>query len=139
MFVTNTGNDTIVKIEVDASFNPGTPKVFVNSINGADGLIIDNADNLWVAANQADEIVVVDPTGRAIASSGISTASIRGHGAGPAVSGESRLQRRLRLRDEPGARSQGRSRRSAAVDSAWAAAVTRFNVARIRAQIPPVR
>ncbi len=70
MFVANTGNDTIVKIPVDASFNPGTPTVFVNSINGADGLIIDDADNLWVAANQADEIVVVDPTGRAIAKLG---------------------------------------------------------------------
>ena len=41
--------------------------VFVNSINGADGLIIDKDDNLWVAANQANEIVVVDKTGRAIA------------------------------------------------------------------------
>src|SRR2546422_3551486 len=39
-----------------------TPTVFVNSINGADGLILDEHDNLWVAANQADEIVVVDPT-----------------------------------------------------------------------------
>jgi len=36
----------------------------VNSINGADGLIIDEHDNLGVAANQADEIVVLDPTGR---------------------------------------------------------------------------
>ena len=44
--------------------------IFVNSINGADGLIIDKDDNLWVAANQANEIVVVDKTGRAIAKLG---------------------------------------------------------------------
>ena len=36
LFVANTGNDTIVKIPV-AGGNPGQPKVFVNSINGADG------------------------------------------------------------------------------------------------------
>ena len=37
MFVANTGNDTIVQIPV-TSGNPGTPAVFTNSINGADGL-----------------------------------------------------------------------------------------------------
>ena len=42
------------------------PAVFVNSINGADGPIIDGDDNIWVAANQADEIVVLDPTGKLI-------------------------------------------------------------------------
>ncbi len=69
LFVTNTGNDTIVKIPVAAG-TAGPPAVFVNSINGADGLVIDSNDNLWVAANQADEIVVVDPTGKAIAKLG---------------------------------------------------------------------
>jgi hypothetical protein len=69
LFVTNTGNDTIVKIPVTAGA-AGTPAVFVNSINGADGLVIDSSDNLWVAANQGDEIVVVDPTGKAIAKLG---------------------------------------------------------------------
>ena len=49
---------------------PGTPAIFVNSINGADGLVIDSDDNLWVAANQSDEIVVVDKTGKVIAKLG---------------------------------------------------------------------
>jgi sugar lactone lactonase YvrE len=66
LFVANTGNDTIVAIPV-AGGTPGTPTVFVNSINGADGLILDNDDNLWVAANQADQITVLDPTGKLIA------------------------------------------------------------------------
>lgn len=69
LFVANTGNDTIVKIPV-ANGAAGTPEVFVNSINGADGLIIDDNDDLWVAANQADEIVVVDPSGRLLAKLG---------------------------------------------------------------------
>jgi sugar lactone lactonase YvrE len=39
-------------------------------INGADGLILDRNDNIWVAANQSDEIVVLDPSGKAIAKLG---------------------------------------------------------------------
>ena len=31
---------------------------------------LDSSDNIWAAANQADEIVVVDPTGKAIAKLG---------------------------------------------------------------------
>ena len=61
--------DWIVRIPVTGG-SPGTPEVFTNSINGADGLVLDDDDNLWVAANQADEIVVVDPTGKAIAKLG---------------------------------------------------------------------
>ena len=69
LFVANTGNDTIVQIPVSGG-TPGTPAIFVNSINGADGLVIDSDDNLWVAANQSDEIVVVDKTGKVIAKLG---------------------------------------------------------------------
>jgi sugar lactone lactonase YvrE len=69
LFVANTGNDTIVKIPVTGG-TPGTPAVFVNSINGADGLILDDHDQLWVAANQSDEIVVLDQTGKVIAKLG---------------------------------------------------------------------
>ncbi len=63
LFVANTGNDTVVRIPLPGgpSGTPGAPEVFVNSINGADGLMLDADDNLWVAANQADEIVVVNP------------------------------------------------------------------------------
>jgi hypothetical protein len=44
--------------------------VFTNSINGADGLLVDRHDNVWVCANQSDEIVVVDKTGKAISKLG---------------------------------------------------------------------
>jgi sugar lactone lactonase YvrE len=66
LFVANTGNDQIIKVPVSGGA-AGTPDVFVNSINGADGLIIDEHDNIWVAANQSDQIVVVDKTGKLIA------------------------------------------------------------------------
>lgn len=69
LYVANTGNDTIVQIPVSGG-NPGAPAVFTNSINGADGLILDDQDNLWVCANQSDEIVVVDSTGKVIAKLG---------------------------------------------------------------------
>jgi DNA-binding beta-propeller fold protein YncE len=69
LFVANTGNDSIVQI-VNNGATGGVASLFTNSINGADGLIIDENDNLWVCANQSDEIVVVDPTGKAIAKLG---------------------------------------------------------------------
>jgi sugar lactone lactonase YvrE len=69
LFVANTANDQIIKIPVTAG-SPGTPEIFVNSINGADGLIVDNQDNIWVAANQSDKIVVIDKTGKLISQFG---------------------------------------------------------------------
>jgi sugar lactone lactonase YvrE len=69
LFVANTANDTIVRIPNKGGV-AGTPAVFTNSINGADGLFLDGQDNIWVCANQSDEIVVVDKTGKAISKLG---------------------------------------------------------------------
>jgi sugar lactone lactonase YvrE len=73
LFVANTANDTIVKIPVTGQhLEPGTPEVFVNRAGGGpDGIIIDEEDNLWIACNQSDEIMVIEPTqGRVIAKLG---------------------------------------------------------------------
>ena len=73
LFVANTASDTIVKIPVNGpTFEPGTPEVFVNRIGGGpDGLIIDEHDNLWIACNQSNEILVLEPThGQVIAKLG---------------------------------------------------------------------
>src|SRR5438128_10966885 len=74
MLVANTANDQIITIPVanGQTSNPvaGQPAVLVNSINGADGIAIDADDNIWVAANQEDEIVVIDPTGKVLAKLG---------------------------------------------------------------------
>jgi sugar lactone lactonase YvrE len=138
LFVANTANDTVVQIPVS---NPDNSSVFVHSINGADGLIIDEDDNLWVAANQADEIVVVNPSGRAIAKLGdFSGLDPKGAPNGllfPAGLVFSRgflyvtnLSLDLRVAVAPDVM---------AVDSQWAAEVKRHTVARISAKIPPVQ
>lgn len=140
LFVANTGNDTIVRIPLPSGPNgmPGAPEVFVNSINGADGLIIDDSDNLWVAANQADEIVVVDPTGRVIAKLGdFDGIDRQGSPVGLLFPASlvlvnhflyvTNLSLDLRLFNAP------------AVDSQWAAQVTRHTIARIPAHLPPLR
>src|SRR5207247_11343015 len=69
LFVANTGNDTVVRI-AKVGDNAGDATVFTNSINGADGLFLDQHDNVWVCENQADEIVVTDKTGKVIAKLG---------------------------------------------------------------------
>ena len=141
LFVANTGNDTIVRIPLPngPSGAPGTPEVFVNSINGADGLIIDAADNLWVAANQADEIVVVNPTGRVIAKLG-DFDGIDRHGAAVGLLFPASL---VMVNNFIYVTNLALDLRNfglpQAVDSQWAAEVTRYTIARIHAHLPPVR
>jgi sugar lactone lactonase YvrE len=65
LYVANTGNDTVVQI-VNNGATGGATTVLTNSINGADGLIVDENDNIWVCANQGDEIVIIDNTGKVI-------------------------------------------------------------------------
>lgn len=141
LFVANTGNDTIVRIPLPGgpSGAPGTPEVFVHSINGADGVAIDAANNLWVAANQADEIVVLDPTGRVIAKLGDFDGIDRNGApvgllfpASLVIVGDfvyvTNLSLDLRVFQLP-----------QTVDSQWTAQVTRHTIARIHAHLPPVR
>jgi len=44
--------------------------VFAESINGADGVAFDTQGRLWVAANQADELVALNAQGRVVAKRG---------------------------------------------------------------------
>lgn len=138
LFVANTGNDTVVRIPVSPNRTAGAPEVFVNSINGADGLIIDAQDNLWVAANQADEIVVVNPSGRVIAKLGdfggidaggapiglLFPASLVRRGGSIFITNLS-LDLRLFGLAQP-------------VDAQWAAQVTKHTISKINATIPAV-
>jgi len=138
LFVANTGNDTVVRIPVSSAGVPGTPAVFVNSVNGADGLILDHDDNLWIVANQADEIVVVDPSGRVIAKLG-DFDGIDRDGAPRGLLFPASLVRvgdwiyvtnlalDLRLFGLP-----------ETVDSQWAADTRRYTVARLPARIPRI-
>ncbi len=110
--------------------------VFANSVNGADGLVVDDDDDLWVAANQSDEIVVIDPTGEVVAKLGdfggaivdgapdqlLFPASLRFLGRDLVVTN---LALDLRLFDAS----------YTAVDSEWCAQVTRYTLSRIPAHI----
>lgn len=139
LFVANTGNDTIVQIPV-TNGTPGKPAVFVNSINGADGIAIDRHDNIWAAANQSDEIVVVSPTGKLIAKLGdFEGVDDRGlpHGllfpASPAFSADGEFLYVTNLALD--LRVFGLVQ---AVDSQWCAQVRHFTVSRIRTHFRPL-
>jgi len=144
LFVANTGNDTVVKIPVSGSpLVAGKPFVFVNSINGPDGLIIDIQDRIWVVANQADEIVVIEPTnGRVIAKLG-DFGGIGPDGAPNGLLFPASLVFRgnflfvTNLSLDLGAALADPSKRT--VDSPWAALVTTFTISRINAQLPPIQ
>lgn len=69
LFVGNTGDDTIIRIPVENG-DAGKPEVFINGVNGPDGMFVDEEDRLWVVANQSDEIVVFDKTGKVLAKLG---------------------------------------------------------------------
>jgi sugar lactone lactonase YvrE len=70
MFAMNTAYHSIIKIPVNSDGSAGTGVTFTTGLNAPDGVAVDGDDNLWVVANQGDEIVVVDPTGRVIAKRG---------------------------------------------------------------------
>ena len=64
LYIANTGDDRVLKlINLDTT---NDLSVFAESINGADGLTFDTKGRLWVAANQADEVVALSNTGRVI-------------------------------------------------------------------------
>ena len=69
LFVGNTGDDTIIRIPVESG-EAGKPEVFINGVNGPDGMFVDEEDRLWAVANQSDEIVVFDKTGKVLAKLG---------------------------------------------------------------------
>jgi hypothetical protein len=136
LFVTNTGDDSVVQIPV-SNGTAGTASVFAYSINGADGLAIDPSDNIWVVANQSDEIVVLDPTGKAIAKLGDfdgidNSGAVRGllFPASLVFSGNFVLVTNLVL----DLRLFGFS----TLDAQWAANVTRYTVSKINRALPPI-
>jgi sugar lactone lactonase YvrE len=136
LLIANTGDDTVITVPVAAG-QPGKPAVLAYSINGADGLIVDEFDNIWVAANQSDEIVVLDPAGKVIAKLGdFDGIDHQGAAVGllfPAsivASGNfvyiTNLALDTRLFGFP------------TIDAQWAAQVTSYTVSKINRHLPPV-
>lgn len=79
LYVANTGDDRVLRIPVLNNGNAGAVQIFAdgptinqrqhtnNALDGADGIAFDVDGNLYVAANQFDEIQVLSPNGRLIA------------------------------------------------------------------------
>ncbi len=136
LFVANTAMDTIVKVPVLAGGAAGEPAVFVNSVNGADGLVMDDDDDLWVVANQSDEIVVIDPAGRAIAKLGDFGGAIRdGAPVGLLFPASLRLVGDSLLVTNLSLDLRLFSPTFATIDSPWCAEVTRYTVSVLPARI----
>lgn len=61
LYVANTGDDRLLTLEISS----GNVGVFTESINGADGVTRNSVGNLVVAANQEDNVLILDgSTGR---------------------------------------------------------------------------
>ncbi len=76
LFIANTGDSRILKMDLATK----SISVFAESIHGADGIAFDGSGRLWVAANQADQVVALNEKGRVIARLG-EFQGIRGDGA----------------------------------------------------------
>jgi sugar lactone lactonase YvrE len=137
LFVANTADHNIVQVPVLSGGAAGTPQIFVTGLNAPDGLAIDSHDNLWVAANQEDDMVVVDPTGKVIAKLGdfdglTEDGVVRGllFPASPAFSKDGKflyvtnLALDLRVAGAP-----------LAVDSAWTDQVKHYSIAKMSTHI----
>jgi sugar lactone lactonase YvrE len=139
MYVANTAFHQIVQIPVNPNGTAGTASIFITGINAPDGIAVDRHDNLWVCANQEDDIIVVDKTGKVIAKLGDFN-GINEHGvvrgllfpASLAFSkdGETLYVSNLTLfLPYAGAKL--------AVDSAWTLKAKHYTVSKIPAVIPP--
>jgi len=60
LYVANTGNDTVLRLPLGPGGTATTVDIWAESINGADGIVFDASDRLWVCANQGDELVVLE-------------------------------------------------------------------------------
>jgi DNA-binding beta-propeller fold protein YncE len=70
MYVANTAFHQIIQIPVNHDGTAGTASILITGINAPDGIAVDDKGNLWVCANQQDEIDVIDKTGKVIAKRG---------------------------------------------------------------------
>ena len=69
LFIANTGDDRVLKLEMVSGLRKVT--VLAESLDGADGLVFDKRSGLlWVCTNQADEVVALNANGRPVAKLG---------------------------------------------------------------------
>jgi sugar lactone lactonase YvrE len=140
VLVANTAFHQIIQIPVNPDGSAGTASIFITGINAPDGIALDRDDNIWICANQEDDIIVIDKTGKVIAKLG-DFGGIDEHGVArgfffPAslafgLDGKTLYVSNLELY-LPYAGAH------AAVDSPYALQVKHFTVSKVRAVIPPL-
>jgi sugar lactone lactonase YvrE len=139
LFVANTAFHQIIQIQVNRDGSAGPASIFITGINAPDGIMVDSDDNIWICANQEDEIVVVDKTGKVIAKlgdfRGIDPKGIVRGFLFPASLAFSKDGKTLYVSNLtlflPYAGAQ------AAIDSAWTLQVNGYTVSQLPAKIPP--
>jgi DNA-binding beta-propeller fold protein YncE len=140
LLVANTANRQILALTCcNAMGNAHHPTVFINGVNGPDGIAIDpDTRNIWVAANQSDEIVVIQPAiPRVIAKLGdFNGIDVLDPAAGTGTVRELLFPTSLAFGTPPGgqkmlyvANSAFESPRS--IDAEWANLITQFTVVQI--------
>ena len=141
MFVADTAFHQIIQIPVNNDGSAGAASIFVTGINAPDGIMIDANDNIWICANQEDEIVVIDKTGKVIAKlgdfygldqDGIAQGLLFPASLAFSNDGGTLYVSNLTL-FLPYAGAE------LAIDSAWTLQVKGYTVSKLRAIIPPFR
>jgi len=140
LFVANTAFHQIIQIPMNPNGTAGKASIFITGINAPDGIIVDRDDNIWICANQEDEIVVVDKTGKVIAKlgdfRGIDENGIARGLLFPASLAFSNDRSTLYVSNLtlflPFAGAQ------AAIDSDWTLQVKGYTVSQLPAKIPPL-
>jgi sugar lactone lactonase YvrE len=141
LFVANTAFHQIIQIPVKPDGSAGTASVFITGINAPDGIAIDRDENIWICANQEDDIVVIDKTGKVIAKlgdfNGFSKDGVARGLLFPASLAFSLDRKTLYVSNL--ALFLPFAGALAAVDSAWTLMAQHYTVSAIPAVIPPLK
>ena len=140
LFVANTAFHQIIRIPVNSNGTASAASIFITGINAPDGIAVDGNQNIWICANQEDEIVVADKTGKVIAKlgdfRGIDPKGIVRGFLFPASLAFSQDRSTLYVSNLtlflPYAGAQS------ATDSAWTLQVKGYTVSKLPAKIPPL-
>jgi hypothetical protein len=154
MYVANTAYHSIVEVPVTLNLDGsvsvvGNATVLTTGINAPDGIAVDSHDNLWVVANQQDEIDVINPN--VVTAQGTLAKVIAKRGDFQGIS-EDGTVRGLLFPASPAFSPDGKFIYSSnlalflpfagvpepAIDSPWTLQVKHYPIAKIRAVIPPL-
>jgi sugar lactone lactonase YvrE len=154
MYVANTAYHSIVEVPVtlnaDGSVSVvGQAQVLTTGINAPDGIAVDSHGNLWVDANQQDEIDVINPN--VVTSQGTLAKVIAKRGDFQGISEDGTVQGLL-FPASPAFSPDGKYIYTSnlalflpfagvpepAIDSPWTLKVKHYPIAKISAEIPPL-